>query len=333
MDGGTRKMSVIYVKEQGAVIRKKGARISVSKSAEDLFEIPISNLDGLAIFGNAQLTTQALHYLLIHGVDISYYTYGGKYLGRTAAEFSKNIFLRFFQYQLYNDESRKMEMAKIIVENKIWNQIRMIQNFRWDDTCWKTDVEQMEKLCLKLENTNTSGEILGIEGMCSQIYFSLFGKMFKCEFKFCGRNRRPPRDPINAIISLGYTFLTKEICSILETESFEPYLGFLHGIRYGRKSLALDIIEEFRQPVIDRFVLKIFNKHMISKYDFEQDEKETLLTTGGFKKFCKEYERWMTEARNEGKRNSYRKLIQGQIRILKRCIQEGENYTPYRWEE
>ena len=153
--------------------------------------------------------------------------------------------------------------------------------------------------------------------------------MFCCDFKFHGRNRRPPRDPINVIISLGYTFLTKEICSALESESFEPYLGFLHGIRYGRKSLALDIVEEFRQPVIDRMALKMFNKRMLSKYDFENEDDRVILNTDGFRKFCTEYEKWMAGKENGEREAGFRGIIHRQAASLKQCIQKGTAYVPF----
>ncbi|MCC8150317.1 MAG: CRISPR-associated endonuclease Cas1 [Lachnospiraceae bacterium] len=325
-------MAVVYVKEQGAMVQRNGGRVRITKKSGTLLELPVSNLDGIALFGNVQMTTQALHFLLKQGVDISYYSYGGEYLGQTAAESSKNIFLRFAQYELYNDKDGRLNFAKIIVRNKIENQLAMIRHHRWDgENAWKDDVSQMQKILAKVDTAGTANELLGIEGKCSSIYFHSFGMMFHCDFEFHGRNRRPPRDPINVIISLGYTFLTKEICSALEAESFEPYLGFFHGIRYGRKSLALDIIEEFRQPVVDRMALKLFNKRMLSKYDFDVDDDRVLLNEDGFKKFCGEYERWMTQS-VPGAESGYRALLRGQIACLKQSIQKGAAYVPYRWE-
>lgn len=323
-------MAVIYIKEQGAVIQKKGGRIAVSKNAQPLMEFPVSNIDGIALMGNVQVTAQALHFLMQQGIDISHYTYGGQYLGQTAAESSKNIFLRLSQYELYNNETRRLEMAAAIVANKISNQLCIIRRHRWEGYSeWKKDAEQIRKLQEKISTAETTNELLGIEGMCSNIYFRTFGRMFCCDFEFHGRNRRPPRDPINVIISLGYTFLTKEICSALEAESFEPYLGFLHGIRYGRKSLALDIVEEFRQPVIDRMALKMFNKRMLSKYDFENGEDRVILNTDGFRKFCTEYEKWMTGKGSGEDGSGFRRIIRRQVGSLKQCIQKGTLYVPF----
>lgn len=329
-------MAVLYVKEQGAYIQKQGERLVVTKKNNTLLDIPIIQVENISVIGNVQITTQAMHMMMEQGIDISYFTYSGKYIGHASADSSKNIFLRFEQYQIYLDLERRLQMARKIVDNKIQNQMAIIQNcrFQGSDYDWKSDVQQMEKYRLTLPERNTSNEILGIEGICSNIYFRAFGHMLKCDISFHGRNRRPPRDPINVIISLAYTLLTKEMCGLLEAESFEPYLGFLHGIRYGRKSLALDMIEEFRQPAIDRLVILLFNKRMIGKYDFEfTEDGSVLLSEEGFHKFCTEYERWMTGKNSLSGERSFRGCMRNQIAGLKRTICKGEVYQPYCWAE
>ena len=267
-------MSVLYVKEQGAYIVKNGERITVIKNDQRLLDLPVFQLENLAIVGNVQITTQALHMLMREGVDVSFFHYSGTYLGHLQAESSANIFLRFEQYRLYQQTEKRLSAARIIVDNKIQNQISIIRNHRWTGTDydWKEDIRKLEKYRRTLSQKKTQNEILGVEGVCSRVYFQVFGKLLKCDFTFSDRNRRPPRDPVNVMLSLSYTLLTKEIICALDAESFEPYLGFLHGIRYGRKSLALDVIEEFRQPAVDRFVLMLFNKRMIRKDDFSFSE-------------------------------------------------------------
>ena len=328
-------MSAVYIKEQGTYVQKSGERIVVTKNSARLLEIPVFQVDNLCLIGNVQISTQALHMLMEKGVDVSYLSYSGKYLGHTAADASRNIFLRFEQYQMYLDEERRLSMARSITENKIRNQLEVIRRHRWDgvDYDWRSDANQMERYLEKLAKTETPNEILGVEGICSNIYFRSFGQMFHCDFTFNGRNRRPPRDPVNVILSLAYTLLTKELCNALDAESFEPYLGFLHGIRYGRKSLALDIIEEFRQPVVDRLVILLFNKRMIGKYDFEfPEEDRVMLTEEGFRKFCAEYERWMNGKNSLSGHPSFRNLIRSQVKELKKAITAHRDYMPFRWE-
>lgn len=327
-------MAVLYIKEQGSYVKKQGECVIVAKGADTLLKMPVANLDNIAVIGNIQITNQALQMLMTKGVDVNYFTFSGKYLGHTAAEASKNIFLRLAQYEVYHNLERRMELARQIVHNKIGNQIHMIRNFHFQGTeyAWQKDVEKMEEYQRKLKEKQTSNEILGIEGICSNIYFGAFGRMFKGEIRFCGRNRRPPRDPINVMISLGYTFLTKEVSNALDSESFEMYLGFLHGIRYGRKSLALDIVEEFRQPVVDRLVIHFFNKRIFTEFDFSMEDDGILLNEDGFKKFCKEFEHWMTDKSFAGNEMSFRSRIREQTGQLKRAIQNDEPYLPFRWE-
>ena len=215
--------------------------------------------------------------------------------------------------------------------------MEMIRNYRWADNehDWKADLDRMEQIRKTIPDRENSQELMGTEGICSQIYFGAFAAMLKCDFRndelvFKGRNRRPPKDPVNIILSLAYTFLTREVCSILEAESFEPYLGFLHGIRYGRKSLALDLVEEFRQPVIDRLVLMLFNKQMLGVYDFESGEdRRVILTEDGYKTFCREYERWMTGRNSIAGDPSFRNRIKQQAAALRRAIQKDEQYVPF----
>lgn len=327
-------MAVLYIKEQGSYVKKQGECITVAKGADTLLRMPVANLDNIAVIGNVQITSQALQMLMQKGVDVNYFTFSGKYIGHTAAETSRNIFLRLSQYEVYHNLDRRMELARQIIENKIGNQINIIRNFRFEngEYGWQKDVEKMEEYRKRLGEKQTSNEILGIEGICSSIYFGAFGKMFRGEIKFHGRNRRPPRDPINVMISLGYTFLTKEVSSALDSESFEMYLGFLHGIRYGRKSLALDMVEEFRQPVVDRMVIRFFNKRIFTEFDFSTEEDSILLNEDGFKKFCREFERWMTDKSFAGNEMSFRSRIREQAGRLKKAVQSGEMYLPFQWE-
>ena len=327
-------MSVLYVKEQGACVRKKDQCIVVSKGRDTLLQIPADNVDNIAVIGNVQVTSQALQMLMVRGIDVNYFAFSGKYLGHTAAETSKNVFLRLAQYEMYHDLKRRMEMARRIVNNKIQNQINIIRGIHVQsgEYFWKEDVEKMEEYQSRLPQKQTSNEILGIEGLCSNIYFGAFGKMLRSEIEFHGRNRRPPRDPVNTIISLGYTFLTKEVSNTLDAESFEMYLGFLHGIRYGRKSLALDMVEEFRQPVVDRLTIRLFNKRIFTEFDFTAEEDRVLLNEDGFKKFCWEFERWMTDKSFSGNGVSFRSRIKEQAGRLKQAVQGNGEYIPFRWE-
>lgn len=327
-------MSVIYIREQGAYVHKSGERIVVTKNSDKILEMPLIHIESIAVFGNVQISTQVLTMFMENGIDISYFSFSGKYLGHIVSENSKNIFLRMKQNSIYQEEAKRIAIAKKIVWNKIDNQISLIENYRWKDKehDWKKQAKQLKQLQESLKERETINEILGIEGICSNIYFDNFAKMFKGDLKFEGRNRRPPKDPINIILSLAYTMLTKEIGNIVDAEGFESYLGFLHEVRYGRKSLALDLVEEFRQPIVDRLVLVLFNKNMITKYEFEYLEDGSItLNENGLKKFYTEYERWINGTNTISGVESFRKCIQEQVASLKRAILKEEEYIPYNW--
>lgn len=326
-------MSVIYVREQGAYIKKIDKRIVIEKGGKILADIPLRSVTNLSVIGNVQVTTQVLQLMMQEGIDVSFFTYSGKHIGQIAAESSKNIFLRFSQYKRYENIDDRLKIARVIVANKIQNQIAVLSEFNWKgiEHDYHAETGQLKKQLTALESASTANEVMGVEGICSAIYFTGFSFMFKCKFRFEKRTRRPPKDPINIILSLAYTLLTKEVAAALEAESFETYLGFLHGIRYGRKSLSLDIVEEFRQPVVDRLIVILFNKNMLGEFDFEQREEEIALTEDGFRKFCVEYEKWMKKPVDKVESRSFRTIIRDQVSELKRAIRNNEMYKPYEW--
>lgn len=326
-------MSAIYIKEQGASVGKRSERILVTKEKQKLLEIPTADVDSVAVFGNIQISTQALQMLMGQGIDISYFTVSGNYIGHMLSEKSKNIPLRLAQYESYSNESKRIEQARIIVGCKVKNQMELIRKYRFSDGYeWKKAVDTMQQLISTLPERKTLNEILGIEGKCSVLWFDAYAHMFKSRIPFTGRNRRPPKDSVNVLLSLGYTFLVRDICAMLEAEGFEMYLGNLHGIRYGRKSFALDFVEAYRQPIIDRMVCKLFNKGIFSEYDFDYEDDEILLAEESFGKFCEWYEKTMQSPEFAKSGISCREIIKKEIGSLKKSISAGKLYVPYRLE-
>jgi len=303
------------------------------KNSKILADIPVFEISNLSVIGNVQVTTQALHLLMEEGIDVSYFSFSGEQIGQVVSASSKNVFLRMGQYERYMNIGYRLEVARGIVRAKVKNQITVIRYFNWDEAGYDyhQDVRQMETQVDTLPLKNTSNAIMGVEGICSAAYFRVFSHFFKCDFVFSGRNRRPPKDPINIILSLAYTLLSKEVSAALESESFETYLGFLHGIRYGRKSLALDIMEPFRQPVADRLTVYLFNRSILNHFDFETIDDTVKLTEGGFEKFCREYEKWMQRPVYKGEPRSFRELIHDNVAELKRAIKEERDFRPFEW--
>ena len=205
-------MAVIYVKEQGAYIKKCGKRIQVEKEGKRLADFPVFQVTNVNIIGNVQVTTQTLHFLMQEGVDVSVFSRSGTYIGHMTAAASRNIFLRMEQYDCYRDIEKRLAIARRIVENKVNNQETLIRKFRWkpEEYDRKNDLHEIDRMLDTLKEKKTANEIMGVEGICSAVYFRAYGHMFRCRLEFPGRNRRPPKDPINGLLSLTYPFVTKE---------------------------------------------------------------------------------------------------------------------------
>ena len=323
-------MSYLYVCEQGATIGITENRFQVKYKDGMVKSIPAETLEVIEIFGKIQITTQCITECLKRGVNILFYSTKGAYFGRLISTNHVNVQRQRLQAAVTEDEQFKLDFSKRIINAKIRNQIVILRRYaRNQEADIQRAVIEMQNMYQKLDMAQSIEQVMGFEGTAAKIYFRELGKLIDPAFAFTGRNRRPPKDPINVLISLGYTFLTKEVSSALDAESFEMYLGFLHGIRYGRKSLPLDIVEEFRQPVIDRFVITLCNKSMINKYDFEQEEERIILNESGFQKFCREYEKYISGAGGI----NYRSLIRKQVQNLKAAVMEKREYVPYRMEE
>jgi CRISP-associated protein Cas1 len=267
-------MSFLYVTEQGAYIRKKGPRIQVVKDDELLADRTVKDIGTLVMFGGVHPTTEAMLALLDNGADIAMMTQNGHFKGKMVSAKGKNSLLRVAQYRMFTDESRRLEMARRYVGAKIRNGLDVLLDYhyssgnpyRLDDTTRG----QIEKIC---ESLNTPGipadSLRGYEGAGARCYFQEFAKCLLHGRVFPGRNFHPSTDPVNALLSFGYSFIAREIEAMLEAVGLDPYIGFFHDISYGRASLSLDLMEEFRHPLVDRLVLRLFNKKMVDDDDFE----------------------------------------------------------------
>ena len=324
-------MAVLYLQEQGTLLKKEGNRAVVTKQGEKLLEIPVFKLDRVFIFGNIQITTQAMGLLMEQGVDVAFFTLSGRLKGTLVPTLSKNIFTRMAQHSTWKDSEKRISFVRQVVSSKIHNQMAVLRKYGWrePDANMKKAIESLKKYQVSLSNKESISEISGIEGIASRVYFSQFGNLLKTNFIFSKREKRPPTDPVNSLLSLGYTLLTTEISFLLEGTSFDPYMGFLHGVKYGRKSLALDIVESFRQPVIDLFTLFLLNKKILNQDDFVKQEKQEgiLLLEDSLKRYFKLYEEHL-QGKNQ-KEGSWRKCLRASVDSLARTVVHGEEYAPF----
>jgi len=332
-------MATLFVLEQGAKIGKTSKRIIIEKDGNNILEVPEFKVEKVFIFGNVQISTQALRFFLENGQDVSFFTMRGKFLGKLIGYSSKNIILRMKQYELYKKEDKRVQFARIFVKSKLKNCRTVLQKFLRNnrEIQLSEEISRIEDLISSVDRKNAIGSLLGVEGMGSKLYFKGFAKMIKNdEFSFHCRNRRPPKDPVNSMLSFGYALLTSEMFSVLSALGFDPYLGIFHSIEYSRPSLALDLIEELRPAVIDRFALDIINKRAIGIGGFEEVKKEEedvvklFLSKDARSVFFKHYEaRMQSNVTYLCETVTYRVLLERKARSFINALNEDGEIEPF----
>lgn len=324
-------MPTLYLTEQGAVLRKEGRRLIVEKDGERLLDVPLIKLESVLIYGNVQFSTQTLSTLLGAGIETSFLAMDGRLKGQLVPPKAKNVVLRMAQYDRAHDPAFCLRVAKAIVRRKIENAFGLVRrfNYRYPDRDFSRAYALADRILTQLERKTRANTVLGLEGVATAEYFKCLSAMFIADLRFLGRNRRPPQDEVNALLSFGYVLVGNEVSSLLHAMGFDPYIGFLHHIDYGRHSLALDLLEEFRGPVVDRLVLYLANKRILQRRHFERRDGGVYLTSEGLKIFLKEYERWMTRSNKD--RQCFRDALKHQATVMARAVREGGSYVPYRF--
>ncbi len=346
-------MGVAYVLEQNASVVKEGERILIKKGKTLLHTLHIFKLDQLVLFGNVLITPPAISFLLKSGVDTVFMSKNGRYKGRLQGPYSKNITLRQEQFKKMSNKSFCVKTACFIVEGKLQNLRTLLMRINRTRPSARLEdkILRLKNIINKIASTDDMETIRGIEGIGSVIYFEGFprGILIK-DFSFNKRVRRPPTDPVNALLSLGYTFLFNEMMGAVSMIGLDPYLGTLHSVEYGRPSLPLDLMEEWRPVIIDTLVLSLINMKTITLQDFiiennknrkesmEDDELFTAehlpvrLTDAGMKKFIAQYERKLAQRVKyhlTGQNLSYRDCIREQVRHFARYLRGEEGkYIP-----
>jgi len=328
----------LYVHEQGASIRRVQMRLKVVRGSEVLQVVRVRDLERLVLFGNIDLTASAMALLLDEGIETVLLSGTGRFRGRLEPGEGKNVFLRQSQYLKHADTSFRLDHARIIVAGKIRNARRLIyrhsRNFPNDE--YGDTLNELDASIERLAGQDSIDKILGVEGNAAQVYFSCFGSMLKGDLEFNGRSRRPPKDPVNAALSFGYTLLCTELVGLVAAHGLDPYVGVLHDLHYGRPSLALDLLEEFRQPAVDRLVLTLINLRVLQATHFEpHGDTGVYLNEVGRQRFLSYYHRSLDEPfvckDYEGAdRIAFRQLMQRQVLRIRQAIEQDIPYEPYR---
>lgn len=287
-------MSYLYVCEQGSTIGIEENRFRVTCKDGMIRSIPSETLEMIEVFGKVQLTTQCIENCLKRGINVVFYSTNGAYFGRLISTNHVNVERQRKQAAL--TEKFCFEMAQNIVRAKIRNQSVILRRYA-RNSCFSADKQIQDMLYLsgKLEFCKSTEQIMGYEGSAARIYFETLGKLIDPEFQFSGRNRRPPMDPFNSLLSLGYSVILNEIYGKIEAKGLNPYFGVLHKDREKHPTLASDLMEEWRATLIDTLAMGMLNGHEMRQEDFYRDIESggILLTKDGFKTYIGKLEQKM----------------------------------------
>lgn len=329
-------MSNIYICENGVQVGISEGRCQITQNKNLINSIPVKDIDGITILGRAQLTTQLVEYCLTNGVNVSYFSKGGKYFGKLESSQHVNAYRQRKQCELYNTDFRLM-LAKKIICSKIHNQYVVLKRYeRYGDIQCKAEKKMIKIAEIKSRNAQTISELMGYEGLGAKMYFQGLGKCIDSEFYFEKRSRRPPLDEFNSMLSLGYSILIREIQCAIENHGMNAYLGFIHSDSQNVPTLACDLIEEWRAVIVDATVASIVNKHIIRKEHFERQEGQDgiFLTKDGCRIFLDNMERKLSTKIQYLNYLEYpvdfRHTIDAQINQLIKAIEENNVnlYTP-----
>jgi len=327
-------MTSLYITEQNAWIRKRGQRILVEKDEATLLEIPYFKIDTVLLFGNVKFTTQAAGLLLDHGVELAFLTTSGRLRGQLTPPKAKNISLRMAQFERSTSESFCLRFAREVVRGKAGNSLAHGKRFLTNHpgALDASQIQRLQRTLAQVPEAATLDSLRGLEGTAAASYFQLLGQMLPETAGFEGRSRRPPRDAANALLSFGYVIVGNELQALLDGIGFDPYLGFYHQVDYGRPSLALDLLEEFRPALVDRLTVRLLNLRVLTPEDFrEHPSQGVFLLREGKKRYFEELGKELNrEWEVDGESLSFRKIFRRQAHRLARAIEDDEPYESFR---
>ena len=285
-------LNSLYITRQESYLHKERETIVIKQGDDKLGQFPALTIGHILCFGQVSVSPFLMGYCGEQGIGLSFYTEYGRFLARVQGKQTGNVLLRRAQYRWADDEGKSVSIARLMVAAKIANGrsvlLREVRN-HGENPELEAAAKQLATSLRQVQNAKTVAEAMGIEGYAANIYFGVFNELLRGSgFVFGGRVRRPPTDPVNALLSYAYTLITHECASALQGVGLDPYVGFLHQDRPGRSSLALDMLEEFRASWADRFVLTLINRRQVQLSDFvteasgavrlTDDARKTLLT-------------------------------------------------------
>ena len=322
----------IYVTQVGARIHRADGVIAISVDRAVAGRWPPEGIEHVLIFGNAQVTTQALALLFRHGVHVSFFTPGGRYRGQLVPPESGSVFVRLAQHARFADGAFRLAFARALIAAKLHAARLLVRRFGRNHP---ESADAIQGAATRLEDAERRlGEqedleaLRGVEGSAAAEYFGAFDGMVRSPFRFERRSKHPAHNAVNALLNLGYTLLAGEIAGRLEAAGFDPRIGYFHGVRYGRSSLALDLIEAHRVDAIDRLTLALLNRRVLAPEDFE-DRGGTYgvrLLPPALRRYLAHYEAAMGETTTAG--DTPRARVRAQVAELRRAVMGGPAPAP-----
>ena len=293
-------LNTLYITSSASYLTLDGENVVVWDGNTEIGRLPLHNLDGIVSFGYRGMSPALMGACAEKNIAVSFLTPQGRFLARVTGKIQGNVLLRKIQYQESDDSVKSCTIARNCILGKVYN-ARWVLERALRDHGMQIDGEKVRRVSLFLQNSlehikecQDADKLRGMEGEAASLYFSVFDELIlqqKSDFRFTGRSRRPPLDYVNAMLSFTYTLLTGMVASALESVGLDPYVGFLHTDRPGRMSLALDLMEELRPALADRFVLTLINRRIVLKKDFIIKENgAVLMNEGARKKFLEEWQ-------------------------------------------
>lgn len=328
-------MATVYITQDESFIGKRDERLQIRAEKKTILDVPLIKVDGVVILGRATISPAALIELLERGIPLSFLTGSGRYLGQLQPELTKNLFVRVAQWEARGSE-QEIHVVQAFIRGKLKNYRQMLLRASREEPelTLAEPIEQLKQTLAQIPEVSCIESLRGLEGSGSAIYFSVFDHLIrKPDFSFKSRKRRPPTDPVNALLSLGYALLRHDLQSAINIVGFDPYLGYLHRDRYGRPSLALDLMEEFRPLVVDAVVLSAINRCSLTPEEFTTEPLSgaVSLSQDGLRTFLRLYETKVGSTFKHPvlqRKCTYREAYEIQARLLAKYLMGQTEHYP-----
>ena len=352
-------MATLYLTERRSLVKKDGDTLVVhipenkeQDTPKRKVRVPLIKVNQVVVYGDVTLTSPALAALLQQRADVCFCSTWGRFRGRLAGPLGKNSLIRLEQHRAHDDPVRAATLAQAFVRGKLANMRAMLlrANRKRDDAEIEQAVASLKRVVGQVDGLDPGqaalppdpsrpqagtfhGTLLGLEGSGTAFYFGVFGRLLKGEWGFERRQRRPPRDPVNALLSFGYVLLMNQVASAVSIVGLDPYVGFLHSSQFGKPALALDVMEAFRPLVVDSVVLTLLNNGMLTERDFQEELGAWRLAEKGRRTFLRKLEERLDTTIQHpvfGYKATYRRSLELEVRLVAKWLTgEIRTFKPF----